>query len=110
PEQCQGKALDRRSDLFSMGVVLWEALTGMRLFARDSELLTFKAICDEPTPPLQGEAANVESLRAICAKALSKHKRDRFPAATDMRSALLQVVRASELSQSPERALAALME
>src|SRR5437763_1085948 len=50
PEQARARPLDRRSDLFSLGVVAWELLTGKRLFARRSELETLRAVqmCDVP--------------------------------------------------------------
>ncbi len=47
PEQCLGKPLDRRSDIFGLGIVLWELSTGRRLFKRGSEHLTFKAKGEE---------------------------------------------------------------
>ncbi|MEZ4369999.1 MAG: protein kinase [Polyangiaceae bacterium] len=110
PEQCQGRPLDRRSDIFSMGIVLWESLSGLRLFARDSELLTFKAICDEPLPPLQGSAASDDALQQICTRALGKNRLSRFPTAQEFRDELLPLVGDSGHSKHPERALAELME
>ncbi len=109
PEQCQGKALDRRSDVFSMGIVLWEALSGAR-FARQSELLTFQAICDEPTPQLQGPAAGHSALVEACRAALDKNKLRRFPTAVDLRTELLPFVQRSFQTEHPDQALAALME
>ncbi|MCA9629727.1 MAG: protein kinase [Myxococcales bacterium] len=110
PEQCQGKSLDRRSDVFSMGIVLWEALSGGRLFARSSELLTFQAICDAPTPPLQGVAADDAELQRACDRALAKPKQMRFSTALELRSALQGHVRRSEVGERPEQALEQLMQ
>lgn len=109
PEQCQGKALDRRSDVFSMGIVLWESLSGARLFARSSELLTFRAICEDPTPPLLGPGAEIEELVAACDRALERSKVKRFPTAMELRRQLLPVVRRSAIAEHPDHALAALM-
>src|SRR5262249_8141659 len=48
PEQCLSKPLDRRSDVFALGILLHELTTGRRLFKRESELATLKAICEQP--------------------------------------------------------------
>lgn len=52
PEQIRGQRVDARTDVFAMGVVLWEALTGSRLFARPSDYLIWKAITEDPIPTL----------------------------------------------------------
>ena len=48
PEQASSEDVDRRADVFALGVVLWEALTGKRLFRRETELATMRAIVDDP--------------------------------------------------------------
>ena len=53
PEQILGKPLDRRSDIFALGVVMYEMLAIKRLFHRDSDFLTFKAITEEPIPDIR---------------------------------------------------------
>jgi len=50
PEQCKGEPIDRRSDLFSLGIVAWEMLTGERLFRRDSDFGNMTAIVTEDVP------------------------------------------------------------
>ena len=50
PEQARGKAVDRRSDIFSLGVVAWELITRKRLFHRDNELAILRAVTEEPIP------------------------------------------------------------
>src|SRR5206468_616219 len=51
PEQCRGSRVDRRSDLFSLGIVMWEMLTGARLYRRSSDFENMTAIVHEPPPP-----------------------------------------------------------
>ena len=50
PEQASAEEVDHRADVFALGVVLWEALTGRRLFRRETELATMRAIVDDPIP------------------------------------------------------------
>ena len=51
PEQCRGTRVDRRGDLFSLGIVMWEMLTGTRLYRRTSDFENMTAIVHEPAPP-----------------------------------------------------------
>jgi serine/threonine protein kinase len=53
PEQCESKPVDARSDVFSMGVVLWELLTRRRLFKRDSDAAKVQAIMSDPIPQVR---------------------------------------------------------
>ena len=50
PEQCRTDPLDRRSDVFSMGVVLWEMATGRSLFKTESDVKTLFAIVEQDAP------------------------------------------------------------
>jgi serine/threonine protein kinase len=50
PEQCRGEPLDRRSDVFSLGVVLWELTARRRLFVGDNELVIASRICGQDAP------------------------------------------------------------
>ena len=56
PEQAAGAPVDRRSDVFSLGIVLWEALSGRRLFRRETDLAVMRAISDDPHPATVGPA------------------------------------------------------
>jgi len=82
PEQVNGEPIDRRADVFALGVVLWELTTGRRLFRMDGPLATLKKVqaCDVPRP-----SAIVKdyppALEEIAMKALSKEPRERFPTA-----------------------------
>jgi serine/threonine-protein kinase len=89
PEQLRGRGLDRRSDLFSVGVVLWELLTGVRLFARDSDAATLYAVIDDPIPPVRAHRPDVpDALVAIVARALAREPADRWATAEALQLAL----------------------
>ncbi len=85
PEQAQGRQLDHRSDLFSMGVVLYELLTNTRLFKRKSKILSLKAIIDGEIPPPREVVPELPpELDAVLSKALAMDPADRYQDALDM--------------------------
>jgi eukaryotic-like serine/threonine-protein kinase len=93
PEQVRGRAIDRRSDVFSTGVVLWELLTGRSLFTRKSDSATLDAIASEPIPGVRKLRPEVpEELEAIVLRALSRAPGDRFQTAEEMQLALDQIL------------------
>jgi eukaryotic-like serine/threonine-protein kinase len=110
PEQCLGEPLDRRSDVFSLGILLFELTTERRLFARDGELRTMRAICDEPVVrPSSVMASYPKELEHICLRALSRHARDRYSSALELRRDLLEVSRRLWPDPTPEATLATMM-
>ena len=110
PEQCLGKPLDWRSDIFGLGIVLWELSTGRRLFKRGSEHLTFKAICDERIlPPSELLPDYPPALERVVMKALARRREDRYRTAQEMRRELLAVARELGLAELPEEELSKLM-
>ena len=89
PEQCMSDDLDGRTDVFSLGICLAEALTGKRLFRRDSPFDTVKAIVEDPVPSVRERVHTLpEDLAAIVAKALSKSREDRYESAAAFQIAL----------------------
>jgi serine/threonine-protein kinase len=96
PEQASAEDVDPRSDVFTLGVVLWEVLVGRRLFHRETELGTMRAIVDEPIP-LPSETVRVPpALEAIVMRALDKNPQQRFQTAQEMALALERYAFASE--------------
>ncbi|MFO0727352.1 MAG: serine/threonine-protein kinase [Myxococcota bacterium] len=89
PEQILGEPLDHRSDLFSLGVVLYELLTGRRLFTGDNDLALAKAICEGPIAPPRSLRPEISMpLESVLLRALEKRRGDRFESAGDLRAAL----------------------
>jgi len=86
PEQASGKALDHRSDIFSLGVVLYEMLTGRKLFKGDSEIGTLEMIKKAKVEPLPS-ALNMElpeGLESKVLRALAREASERYLNASDM--------------------------
>jgi len=88
PEQAVGDPLDRRSDVFAMGLILYETMTGQRPFDRGVEFRTMEAIVSDPV-----SRPKEISLRLwhVLERALAKNREDRFPTAEAMANALLEV-------------------
>jgi eukaryotic-like serine/threonine-protein kinase len=84
PEQAAGAPVDRRSDVFSLGIILWEALSGRRLFRRDTDLAVMRAISDEPIPRPSGPRPIAPRLERIVMTALERAPEDRFADAREM--------------------------
>jgi eukaryotic-like serine/threonine-protein kinase len=79
PEQASAKPLDHRTDIFSLGVMLYEMLAGKRPFRGKSQVETMHAIINEPAPPL----TQPPELQEITDKALAKDPKDRYQHAGD---------------------------
>jgi serine/threonine-protein kinase len=89
PEQLRSRGVDRRSDVFSTGVVLWELLAGARLFARETDAATLYAILDDDIPSVQARRPDVpDELARIVERALARAPEDRWATAEDMQLAL----------------------
>jgi eukaryotic-like serine/threonine-protein kinase len=85
PEQIRGSAVDRRTDVYAVGVVLWEALAGRRLFEADSEAVLMTKVLDEPVQPPGFFAASISrSLDDVVMKAVQRDPTLRFQTAQQM--------------------------
>jgi serine/threonine-protein kinase len=89
PEQLRGADLDRRVDVFAAGIVLWELLTGQRLFARNDPGATVAAVLNgEIKPPSQFRPEISSPLDALVLRSLAACVDDRFASAREMAIAL----------------------
>jgi serine/threonine protein kinase/outer membrane protein assembly factor BamD (BamD/ComL family) len=94
PEQTRGEELDPRSDLFSMGVVLYEMITGRRAFTGSDNGAIMDAITrHSPLPPSELNASVPAELERIIDKALEKNRKLRFQTASDLRADLQRLKR-----------------
>jgi hypothetical protein len=85
PEQIRGESVDRRSDLFSFGTILYEALTGTRAFKRDSAIETLSAILMDEPPDVGEKTPNLPpALEKLVVHCLAKNKDQRFQTASDL--------------------------
>lgn len=90
PEQANGAALDGRSDLFSVGVMLWEMLCGARLFGHSTLEATVRSVLLEPIPPPRSRAPELpEDVEWITMRLLDRDRDRRFPTASAAIEALL---------------------
>src|SRR5215510_843104 len=79
PEQAQGKTIDDRSDIFSFGCILFEAVTGRRAFEGADSIDTLNKIIREPAPPISDFRSDVPNhLQRIVRRCLSKDPDDRY--------------------------------
>jgi serine/threonine-protein kinase len=102
PEQAQGQILDGRSDVFSLGIILFELTTGRRLFRGNNEMETLRMIVEGeyPKPRDLNPGIPVE-LERIIQKSLEKDLSARYQSARQMQSDLEDFVRAAQLKVSP---------
>jgi len=93
PEQIRGEKVDRRADIFSLGVVLYELLSYRKPFPGDNPTtVLFKIIHSEPEPLTDGQFVAPESLEDVIQRALAKKQEDRYQTCDELTDHLLQVL------------------
>jgi serine/threonine-protein kinase len=93
PEQVEGKPLDGRSDLFSLGIVLYELLTGRRLFKAKNRDETLARVRRAEVPSPRAYRPEIsEDLEAFLLRTLSRHREDRWEDAAEMMESLSALV------------------
>jgi len=99
PEQSRGDPVDARTDLFAVGVTLWEMLTGRSLFVGDSDMALIRAVQQQPIePPDRLEPGVGAELSRVVMRALERAPEARFQTAQDFENALLEL-----MLQSPRK-------
>jgi len=110
PEQARAQKVDRQTDVFALGVVLYQVTTSSRLFARPDSLAVVRAICEEPIPsPRDRRPSYPHALEEVLLKALHRDKSERYATAAEMRRGLLGVLRELDPEGRAPEDLAALM-
>ena len=98
PEQARGEELDARSDVFGLGVVFYELLTSQRLFKRDSDMATLKAVVGTRVPPPSEVVPGApKSLDPVVMKALARKREERYQSAGELQLAIEDFLLAERL-------------
>jgi eukaryotic-like serine/threonine-protein kinase len=92
PEQARGEDVDPRTDIFALGVVLWETICGRRLFHRENDLATMRALIYDPIPKPSSIVNTSPDLESLVMRALSRNPKLRFQTGREMATALEKYV------------------
>jgi eukaryotic-like serine/threonine-protein kinase len=110
PEQAKGAPVDQTSDLYSVGVVLYELLTGVVPFSGDTPVeIAMKHLSSAPEPPSAKRAEIPRDLDLIVLRALAKDPADRYQSAEEMDADLARVARGAAVSPATEEAATAII-
>jgi len=110
PEQAKGAPVDQTSDLYSVGVVLYELLTGVVPFSGDTPVeIAMKHLSMTPEPPSAKRAEIPRELDLVVLRALAKDPADRYQSAEEMDADLARVARGAAISPATEEAATAII-
>ncbi|MFJ8882326.1 protein kinase [Streptomyces sp. NPDC102402] len=102
PEQALGRGVDARSDLYSVGIMLFQLLTGRIPFDADSPLaIAYAHVQEEPVAPSSINRSITPAMDALVARALKKNPNERFPSAAAMQDEIARVLSASGPAGAP---------
>lgn len=97
PEQARCESVDQRSDLFTVGVMLWEAIAGRRMVTREDEMSVLARRMAGQDPPIREAMPDCpDELAAICTKAMAPKKEDRFQSAKEFQEVLERYLSGSD--------------
>src|SRR5438270_4309308 len=97
PEQVRGLPIDRRSDVFAVGVILYEMLTGEKLFVGESDFSTLEKVRNAEVPAMRQFNPNIPpGLEKVVMKALAREQEDRYQWSSDLQEDLMRFLLAGE--------------
>jgi hypothetical protein len=106
PEQLQGGEVDARVDVYALGCVLYQSLTGNVPFPRDTEPAKIWAHMQEPPPSVAPHPDVPDQFEEVIRRAMAKKPEDRYPSAGDLGRAALAAAEARDVTATPERSVA----
>lgn len=111
PEQARGRAVSASTDLFALGVIFWELLTGKRLFAGEGDAETLDNVIRCEVPPLRELRPDLPpAVEGLLRRALAREPEDRYQSAEEMLTDIRALLRECGDTSEPRRALGAIMQ